>query len=68
MEDENIADSITAHAIDFIDKYKKPAFFSCILLQTTYMYHVFHMNVLEVRIKWEYVVMLLPNLTGQWDK
>ena len=28
------------------------------------MYHVFHMNVLEVRIKWEYVVMLLPNLTG----
>lgn len=63
-KDENIADSITNHAIDFIKKNSNHSFF---LYFATNDVHVprFHTNVSVVKVAWEYVEMLSYSSTGQ---
>ena len=51
-KDENIADSITTHAIKFIS-------------EMMYTFHVFLTNDLGAKTKWECVEMLLHSSTGR---
>lgn len=65
-KDENIADTITSHAIRFIEENKERPFF--ILRPMMYMFPASHTNVSEVKLRWDYEVMPLYSLTGAWEK
>lgn len=62
-KDENIADSITAHAVDFIKQHKDEPFFMYFATNDVHV-PVFHTIASVVKTRWDCAVMLSHNLTG----
>ena len=63
-KDENIADSITAHAVDFIKQHKDEPFFMYFATNDVHVPRFPHNRFRGKKTRWDCAVMLSHNLTG----